>query len=68
MIDPYFKHILEKMKPLREKEAKIDDKITMFKNLHITFTKDNGKFLKKYIPNIQNDQCIGYKDPEGGEE
>ena len=40
------------MKPLREKETKIDDKITMFKDLKITFTKDNGKFLKKYVPNI----------------
>lgn len=55
VIDPYFSFILEKMKPLRDKEAKIDDKITMYKDLQITFTKDNGKFLKKYIPNIQGD-------------
>lgn len=44
MIDPYFAHLLDKMKPLREKFSKIDDKITMSKNLSITFTQDNGKF------------------------
>lgn len=33
MIDPYFMFILDKMKPLRDREAKIDDKITMYKDL-----------------------------------
>lgn len=38
MIDPYFQHILDAMKPLRQKVAKIDDKITLYKNLDIQFT------------------------------
>jgi hypothetical protein len=48
MIDPFFKHILDEMKPLRDQVSKIDDKITMNKDLTIVFTRDNGKFYKKY--------------------
>lgn len=44
MIDPYFKFILNEMKPLRDKIADIDDKITLYKDLSIIFTKDKGKF------------------------
>lgn len=44
MIDPYFKFILEEMKPLRIKVSDIDDKITMYKDLSVVFTRDNGKF------------------------
>ena len=44
MIDSYFQFILEEMKPLREKIENIDDKIIMYKDLSIEFTKDKGKF------------------------
>lgn len=47
MIDPYFKFILERMKPLRENVYDIDEKITMNKDLSIVFTRDNGKFHQK---------------------
>lgn len=64
MLDTYFKLILDKMKPLREIENKIDDKITMYKNLSITFTRDNGKLFRKYDAKIENDRCIEYIDPQ----
>ena len=38
MIDPFFKYILDEMKPLRETVMDIDDKITMHNNLDIVFT------------------------------
>jgi len=61
MIDPFFLHILDQMKPLRDKVKKIDDKITMFKNLSITFTQDNGKFQGKYEAVIEDNTCKGYQ-------
>jgi hypothetical protein len=61
MIDPYFAHILEPMKELRDKVSKIDDKITMYSNLTITFTQDNGKFQGKYEALIENEECKGYQ-------
>jgi hypothetical protein len=44
MIDPFFSHILDIMKGLRESVYDIDDKINMQKDLTILFTKDKGKF------------------------
>ena len=44
MIDPFFSHILDIMKELRDKVYDIDDKINMQKDLSIVFTKDKGKF------------------------
>lgn len=44
MIDPFFSHILDIMKVLRDKVLDIDDKITMQKDLSIVFTRDKGKF------------------------
>ena len=61
MVDSYFKYILEAMKPLREKVAKIDDKITMYKNLAIEFTQDNGKFQARYEAVVEDGICVGYK-------
>ena len=43
MIDPFFSHILDIMKVLRDKVLDIDDKITMQKDLSIVFTRDKGK-------------------------
>lgn len=60
MIDPYFKFILERMKPLRENVYDIDEKITMNKDLSIVFTRDNGKFHQKCDALIENNQCKGY--------
>lgn len=48
MIDPFFKLILEKMAPLREKVSDIDDKIIMYRDLSIDFTRDKGKLCMKY--------------------
>ena len=64
MIDPYFKLILDKMKPLREIENKIDDKITMYKNLAITFTRDNGKLFRRYEAKVEDNKCIEYQEPK----
>jgi len=61
IIDPYFKYILNEMKPLRDKIADIDDKITLYKDLSIIFTKDKGKFEQKCDPIIENDECLGYR-------
>ena len=61
MIDPYFKFILEEMKPLRDKVSDIDDKITMFKDLSVVFTRDNGKFYQKSDAVIEDNECKGYK-------
>lgn len=61
MIDPYFKFILEVMKPLRDKVSDIDDKITMYKDLSIVFTRDNGKFYQKSDAIIEDNECKGYK-------
>lgn len=61
MIDPYFKFILEEMKPLRIKVSDIDDKITMYKDLSVVFTRDNGKFHQKCDAVIENYECKGYK-------
>ena len=47
MIDPFFKFILDDMKPLRENISDIDDKITMYKDLSVVFTRDKGKFHQK---------------------
>ena len=43
------------MKPIREFVDDIDDKITMYKDLTIEFTRDKGKFHSKYKPVIQKD-------------
>lgn len=48
MIDPFFKYILDEMKPLRDSVLDIDDKIIMHKDLAIVFTRDKGKFYRKY--------------------
>lgn len=48
MVDNFFKSILEQMQPLRESVDDIDDKITMFKDLSIRFTRDKGKYLGDY--------------------
>lgn len=55
MIDTFFANILEQMKPLREAEDDVDDKITMYKDLSIRFTKDKGKYLGDYKPEIGED-------------
>lgn len=55
MIDTYFQFILDEMKPLREKVHDIDDKIIMYDDLSIVFTRDKGKFYKKFKPVLDND-------------
>ena len=62
MIDPFFKYILDEMKPLRETVMDIDDKITMHNNLDIVFTKDKGKFCRKYEANVIDGECFGYRN------
>jgi len=52
------------MKPLREIENKIDDKITMYKNLQITFTRDNGKLFRRYEAKLEGNKCIEYQEPK----
>jgi len=53
MIDPFFNHILDEMKPLREQVHDIDDKITLHKDLAIVFTRDKGKFYRKCDAKIE---------------
>ncbi len=55
MIDTYFQYILDEMKPLRDKVDDIDDKIIMYDDLSIVFTRDKGKFCKKFKPILEND-------------
>jgi len=55
MIDTYFQYILDEMKPLRDKIHDIDDKIIMYDDLSIVFTRDKGKFYKKFKPILEND-------------
>ena len=55
MIDTYFQYILDEMKPLRDKVHDIDDKIIMYDDLSIVFTRDKGKFYKKFKPILEND-------------
>ena len=55
MIDTYFQYILDEMKPLRDKVDDIDDKIIMYDDLSIVFTRDKGKFYKKFKPILEND-------------
>jgi len=61
MIDPFFSHMLERMKPLREQVHDIDDKITLYKDLSIVFTRDNGKFHQKCFPLLKDGKCSGYE-------
>lgn len=61
MIDPFFKHILDQMKPIREQIHDIDDKITMNKDLSIQFTRDKGKPYRKYYAIVEEGKCVGYK-------
>lgn len=60
MIDPFFKYILDEMKPLRDTVLDIDDKIIMHKDLAIVFTRDKGKFYRKYDAQRQEGECTGY--------
>ena len=65
MIDPFFKYILDEMKPLRDSVLDIDDKIIMHKDLAIVFTRDKGKFYRKYDAQRQEGECTGYKAVNG---
>ena len=56
MIDTYFQYILDEMKPLRDKVEDIDDKIIMYDDLSIVFTRDKGKFYQRFKPILQNDE------------
>jgi hypothetical protein len=51
------------MKPLRDSVHDIDDKITMHKDLSIVFTRDKGKFHKKFDAVLKENKCIGYGLP-----
>ena len=69
-IDPFFKAILDQMAPLRETIDDIDDKITLFKDLKIRFTRDKGKWLGDYNPMTKQDESgqtylVGYEKASG---
>ena len=49
------------MKLLRDSVQDIDDKITIYSDLTIVFTRDNGKFVAKYNAEVEDGQCVGYK-------
>ena len=53
------------MRPLRDTVLDIDDKIVMHKDLAIVFTRDKGKFYRKFEAQRENGECIGYKAING---
>lgn len=65
MVDPYFMLILDQMKVLRATVDDIDDNITLYKNLNITFTRDKGKLCKVMAPRIHDGECNEYIEIEG---